>query len=199
MAIDPERRAQINRDNAKHSSGPRSALGKAVARQNALKHGLTATTVVPVNAPGEEPGLYQKRLDLWIDDLQPKNILELTLVQRACRAAWTLERCDRHEDAAAVRRFRYVSDKPYGYIDGDKERDRAEHLGVQLMFATNYPDIYGFDAYHQPQTQYPDPFDNAPATSRSSAGSPPGSSGCSRSGRRCSPTCPRTASRRTRD
>ena len=162
MPLDPAQRAQINRQNAQHSCGPKTPEGKAVSRQNALTHGLTATTIVPVNAPGEDPGLYQQRLQLWIDDLQPRNVLELTLVQRACRANWTLERCDRHADAAAVRRFRYTSDKPYAYVDSDKDRDRAAKLGAQLMFATNYPDIYGFDAYHQAQTQYPDPFDNAP-------------------------------------
>ena len=42
---------EANRRNAKKSTGPRSQAGKAVASQNALKHGLTAKRVI---IPGEE-------------------------------------------------------------------------------------------------------------------------------------------------
>ena len=79
MAIEPERRAEINRHNAEKSTGPKTPEGKAASRGNALKHGLTATTIAPVGSPGEGEGDYQKRLDWWLDDLKPRNVLELAM------------------------------------------------------------------------------------------------------------------------
>ena len=43
-------RAEANAANAQHSTGPRSANGKARSSTNALRHGLTAKQVL---APGE--------------------------------------------------------------------------------------------------------------------------------------------------
>ena len=43
--------------NSQHSTGPRTEAGKAVSSQNALKHGLTAQTVL---LPGEDEAAYRK-------------------------------------------------------------------------------------------------------------------------------------------
>ena len=50
--------AQIvaNRLNAQKSTGPRTAEGKAVVSQNAVKHGLLARQAVIV---GEDPGEFE--------------------------------------------------------------------------------------------------------------------------------------------
>src|SRR6516165_4071064 len=104
MATDPARRAEINRQNAQKSTGPKTREGKEASRKNALKHGLAALTLDPVDVPGEPPGGFRKHLDLWVDDLKPQNVLELTMVRRACRASWKLDRCARFEDALAARR-----------------------------------------------------------------------------------------------
>ena len=40
-----EKRLQANRANAKRSTGPKTAAGKAVVRRNALKHGLLSRTI----------------------------------------------------------------------------------------------------------------------------------------------------------
>ena len=40
-----ERKLQANRANAKHSTGPRTEAGKAVARRNALKHGILSRSL----------------------------------------------------------------------------------------------------------------------------------------------------------
>ena len=139
MAIDPERRAEINRENASKSTGPKTDEGKAASRCNALKHGLTSTTIASVGPPGEEPGDFQKRLDWWIDDLKPQNVLELAMVRQACRATWKLDRCARFEDAAACHR----ASRPAGggaNADGRApERARASRLGAILMAAVDAP------------------------------------------------------------
>ena len=60
------RHTAANRANSKKSTGPRSVKGKAVARHNALKHGLTAgaaSAIVGEDAHGPPPLLGQ------VDDL----------------------------------------------------------------------------------------------------------------------------------
>lgn len=48
-----ERKLQANRANAKRSTGPKTAAGKAASRRNALKHGITScSTDLPVAGPG---------------------------------------------------------------------------------------------------------------------------------------------------
>src|SRR5215469_16925263 len=75
-----EKHIAANRRNASRSTGPKTAEGKARMRLNALKHGLTADTVV---LPGEDPAALEARVDAWKDDLRPGGALEDYLVERA--------------------------------------------------------------------------------------------------------------------
>src|SRR4051794_28957101 len=43
--LSPAKRARINRNNARKSTGPRSEVGKRTASMNSLKHGLCATSI----------------------------------------------------------------------------------------------------------------------------------------------------------
>ena len=155
MAIDKEKRAEINRQNAQKSTGPTSEAGKAASRANALKYGLAATTIAPIESPGEPEGAYQARLDAWVADMQPRNVLELAMIQRACRASWKLDRCARYEDAAASYREARADDDP----ERLDRRAAAERLGNSLMFPLNH---HG-DRYDQlgPLAK-PSPYDDAP-------------------------------------
>src|SRR5215472_9492970 len=89
-------RAAISRQNGQTSKGPRSAETKSRSRLNAIKHGLKAK--LPV-LPGEDAQQYQGRLDAWMGDLQPRNDLEQTLVERAVTLTWQLDRAERAEAA----------------------------------------------------------------------------------------------------
>ena len=154
---------RANRANAQKSTGPRTDAGKAASRGNALKHGLAAHTIVPVDTPGEPAGAYQARLDAWVDDLAPRNVLELAMVQRACRASWKLDRCARYEDAAAAVR-QSLRDAPAPHPDTDPESDptgrrsQAARLGGLLMFEL------GYTKYAEPpdHVRGPDEYDNPP-------------------------------------
>src|SRR6266508_4046414 len=131
MTLSQEQRAEISRQNSKCSTGPRSDSGKESSRRNALKHGLTATTVDP-DVPGEPPGAYRAQLARWYDDLRPRNLLEQTMVERACRSSWKLDRCGRFEDAAITRRMLLGTPVVPGPRDED-QHTRAEHLGGILL------------------------------------------------------------------
>ena len=63
---------EANRRNAQKSTGPRTDEGKDKVRLNALKHGLTATTVV---LPHEDAGAYQQREEAWTRELNPSGEL----------------------------------------------------------------------------------------------------------------------------
>src|SRR5437667_5876937 len=90
-------RAETSRRNGSKSSGPKTLEGKQRSKFNALKHGLSAKTIV---LPGEDSDAFQGRLDAWTHDLDPRNDLEHDLVGRAVGFAWQLDRADR---AAAAR------------------------------------------------------------------------------------------------
>ena len=92
--ITASERAEINRRNAQRSTGPRE--GKARSRFNAVKHGCRAK--LPI-LPGEDPQVYQDRLDAWTGKFDPRDPVEAYLVERAVNASWQLDRADRAEVA----------------------------------------------------------------------------------------------------
>jgi hypothetical protein len=78
-----------NRRNAKKSTGPRTAAGKAKAAQNATKHGLLARQPV---LPDEDGAEYEElRLSL-IHELWPETPAEKLLVNRLAATQWRLAR-----------------------------------------------------------------------------------------------------------
>ena len=65
--------------NAQKSTGPKTEEGKRRSRMNALKHGLTAKTVL---LPEEHPAEFQELLVGWFDSIGPQDRLEASLVER---------------------------------------------------------------------------------------------------------------------
>src|SRR5437764_459418 len=72
-------RAEINRRNAQSSTGPKTPEGKERSKFNALKHGLTAKTLV---LPGEDPEVYLGRIESFRTILGPRNDLEQYLAEQ---------------------------------------------------------------------------------------------------------------------
>jgi hypothetical protein len=85
----PIDRAQINRNNAYHSTGPRTEAGKQRSCLNALRHGLTGQTVV---MPAEDLEAYQHHVQGFVDEYHPQGATETQLVQSLADAAWRLNR-----------------------------------------------------------------------------------------------------------
>ena len=55
------RRLEANRRNALRSTGPRTEAGKQQSRTNALRHGLTAETVVGILEDAEDYKAFEHR------------------------------------------------------------------------------------------------------------------------------------------
>ena len=85
-----------NIENAKHSTGPPTEAGKATSSQNALKHGLTAQTVL---IPGEDEAAYRKMCAGFFETLVPPHETEIQLIQNLCDTQWRINRCARLEAA----------------------------------------------------------------------------------------------------
>jgi hypothetical protein len=82
-------RAQINRNNSRHSTGPRTIEGKQRSALNALRHGLTGQTIV---MPAEDLEAYQAHVQAFMSEHQPQGATETQLVQSLADAAWRLNR-----------------------------------------------------------------------------------------------------------
>src|SRR3954462_11253132 len=85
-----ERQIAANRQNAQHSTGPRTQQGKAVASRNNTRHGLRATT--PVIPRLESPEDWAQHREATIASLAPDNILEASLAERVALILWRLDR-----------------------------------------------------------------------------------------------------------
>ena len=85
-----------NLANAQHSSGPRTDIGKASSSQNALKHGLTAKSIL---LPGEDEAAYRKMCEAMFEAFEATYEPEKELLQLLCDTQWRLQRCGRIEAA----------------------------------------------------------------------------------------------------
>jgi len=94
---------QANRSNAQKSTGPRTAQGKAVASQNAVKHGLLAEQVV---IHGEDPAQFDLYREGMLADLAPVGGIETMLAERAVSLAWRLRRAERLQSAVFATIYR---------------------------------------------------------------------------------------------
>jgi hypothetical protein len=85
---------QANRANARRSTGPRTAEGKARSSQNALKHGLRAA---PILLPGESAADWRDHREGMLISLGAHGALETELADRVALILWRLRRvapCD---------------------------------------------------------------------------------------------------------
>jgi hypothetical protein len=88
------RRVAANRENAKLSTGPRTAEGKAVSRLNATKHGLRSRITVVAH---EDRDQFERLCEDFHRSIRPRDAVEVRIVNDAVSSAWRLDRtilCD---------------------------------------------------------------------------------------------------------
>ena len=86
--------AQIlaNRRNGEKSTGPRTAEGKAIVSQNAVKHGLSGRLDV---IKGEDQGEFDLHREAMLGELAPAGAMESMLAERVVSLSWRLKRVER--------------------------------------------------------------------------------------------------------
>jgi hypothetical protein len=83
------RQFQANRLNALKSTGPRTEEGKHISRRNALRHGLTAETVIDGLEDSEDYRGFEAAI---ICDYDAQTAVERELVLRLASLLWRLRR-----------------------------------------------------------------------------------------------------------
>src|SRR5713226_7448350 len=114
-----DRKIEANRQNAQHSTGPRTPQGRAAVRLNGLKHGLCAETIV---VPGEDPAELEALLEAYRAERQAASPTDEFLVRQLAMADWRLLRLHRVEAAFHNFRHKELSDTRREDLDLDDTR-----------------------------------------------------------------------------
>src|SRR6185436_13014617 len=80
---------EANRINALKSTGPRTDEGKQRSRQNALRHGLTAETVITSRENAADYQIFEATI---YAEYQPRTATSRELVARLASVLWRLRR-----------------------------------------------------------------------------------------------------------
>jgi len=90
-----ESQFNANRQNAQHSTGPRTEEGKENSRFNAMKHGIDARSMI---IPGEDPAEREALSQALAEQYQPQNVDEAFKVETLVELVWTIRRLERFEN-----------------------------------------------------------------------------------------------------
>ncbi len=115
-----QRRIDAARANALKSTGPKTPAGKAAVSGNALKHGLTAKTVVLSTETAEE---FEAELDHYLAHFQPQGKPEFDLVRQLAAAHWRMVRYAAIE-TALLENFMQIDEARFERIFGDLDNHR---------------------------------------------------------------------------
>lgn len=121
-----EKQLNANRGNAKKSTGPRTATGKNAARNNALKHGLRASTTVVLD--DERQTSFEQFHDRFLEELKPVGVVEELLASRIVALAWRLNRVSRIESGLFNNRMRQNFTHTIFLLNTGSEPSKIAHI-----------------------------------------------------------------------
>lgn len=109
---DASARADANRRNAQHATGPRTEAGQARSSQNAVRSGWFARDLRVTDGQVQ---LYLEFEEAWLDELAPQGLLELEAFSDFLRAAW-------HKREVIDARNRFTASFAAALLDGEAAR-----------------------------------------------------------------------------
>ena len=113
-------------------TGPRTLKGKSKVRENALKHGRDALTLVP-GLEHEDAKEVQQRVARYLDDWQPRTDAERDLVCQAARLSLAIERAERMEIAHMEGRIRAATKDRIQEVR-PRRLEEVQELGRRLLY-----------------------------------------------------------------
>jgi len=136
-----------NKKNASRSTGPRTLGGKAIVAQNAVKHGLTAVSLVIAGIEREED--LKDFCDGVLADLAPEGRLEVALAERVARLFWRLLRVTSYETGAinvgqqkVEATFKGLNKEPKELLKNrDLAQSRVESAKKSIAFLAFFPTL----------------------------------------------------------
>src|SRR5258708_22002184 len=84
-----DKQLEANKQNAQHSTGPRTEAGKERAKLNAWRHGLTGQSCIVPEEDRESFTLFTTKLSA---DLDPANFIEAQLAHLYATFQWRIHR-----------------------------------------------------------------------------------------------------------
>src|SRR5204863_5150247 len=117
---------EANRRNARRSTGPITAEGKLRSRQNAVRHGLTAETVIGALEDAED---YKAFEAVVINDYDAQSAVERELVLRLASLLWRIRRTTIMETGLFEIQARQL-------LDFRRQRDARQNL-LHRLFGPN--------------------------------------------------------------
>jgi hypothetical protein len=104
-----DRQIAANRLNAQKSTGPRTSDGKRRSRQNALRHGLTAQTVIDTLEDADEYRAFEADI---LAGCSPRSSVEHALASRLASLLWRLRRATAIEGGLFEAEVRSLREQP---------------------------------------------------------------------------------------
>jgi len=119
---------EANKQNALKSTGPKTPMGKAITKTNALKHGLLSKyVVITAGNAAEDPLEYFRLQEELMTQFNPIGTLEVAFVDKIAACLWRQSRALRYE-AGLIRlqsekvEERFYERKEWNEAKGEHER-----------------------------------------------------------------------------
>ena len=108
-----KKQLQARRNNAQHSTGPRTEIGKARVALNAVKHAFCAdkNAYAAMVRLGEDPTEYASILGMMVDSNQPQNGQQLMVLEDGAMARWQLRRNQRSQTGMVELEIRQMEEQ----------------------------------------------------------------------------------------
>jgi hypothetical protein len=162
----PNHRAEINRANAQHSTGPRTSEGKLASSRNSLKHGLASAQLI---IPGEDPAAFDALLSALLEEHQPANATEDLLVQEIAQSYWLTQRAIRFQNQCFTPEG--VDEKRLAlFLRYQVTHDRAFHEALKTLIQLKKDRAVGFVFQAGSRHQNASGFVSQPPDRRPAAG-----------------------------
>lgn len=130
-----KKQIEANKQNALVSTGPVTPEGKAIAAQNAVKHGIFARDLLITAGDGKEDEQeYSELLDGLIVSLHPTGQMECLLVEKIAADYWRLRRVLRFESGSIRKMLDMAISDYYEKADyfGNKEHKDNEQIDEEI-------------------------------------------------------------------
>jgi hypothetical protein len=122
------RQIEANRHNARKSTGPKTEEGKQRSRRNAVRHGLTAETVIGALEDAEDYRAFEATITA---DYDAQSAVERELVLRLASLLWRLRRATTMEAGL----FEIQAD----HLNGPESYNSVQAASRQLIYALFEP------------------------------------------------------------
>src|ERR1700749_5007296 len=129
------RQIEANRRNARLSTGPVTEEGKSRSRQNAIRHGLTAETVIDALEDAEDYAAFETSVAA---DYDAQSAVERELVLRLASLLWRLRRATAIETGLFDLQAQHVLD----FCDHKDQKGSATILASSVRAKTYHEQIF---------------------------------------------------------